>query len=134
MFQLPIRRVMQTVLLLLSLVSISSVCQADSIKFNDWKSNATPDSVYRLKIQTRDANLKIRTYIFEHTPGSPGSPVYEYMGPVSNGYYTLYYWKCTDNYIFGDQIVVDAWAENQVNGFGEWYYAGQATYSVVPAP
>lgn len=128
MFQMFFRSVVRTVLLLMSLVSICGVCQAEQIKLNDWKSNATPDSVYRLKIRTRDANYQTHTYTF--TTPTP----YQYMGPVSNGYYTLYSWQCTNSYTFGGEIVVDAWAENQVNGFGEWYDAGPATFSVVPAP
>ncbi len=124
MFQLPIRRVMQFVVMIVALVSIPDVCQAGSITMNDTKHNfSTQNTKWRLKITTYDNAYQQHTYTMS---GTPTTPPYTYVGSTFNGYYTDYQWKCTNTYIFGGENVGSAWVESSVDGGVTWTDAGAA--------
>ncbi len=128
MFQLSIRPVMKTLLLLLCLVSISSVCQAGSITMNDTKHYFNTNNVkWRLKIKTHDSNYQQHTYTMT---GTPTTPPYAYVGSTFNGYYTDYEWKCTNTYIFGGETVDSATSELSTDDGVTWTNAQAATGTI----
>ncbi len=126
MFQLPILRVMQAVVMLVALVSISSVCRAETVTVDDWKYNYTLDTEFRLVVETWDG-----TQLLYHVYG--GQFEYEYEGyDDSNEYYTIYKWHNANIHNIPNEAISQAWVESRVNGFGDWYYQGTPAYTVEP--
>ena len=130
MFQLPIRRVMQFVVMIVALVSISSVCRADQLTLNDTKYNYTLETEYRLVVEVWDDVAQELVIIYHYT--TPQDTVYAYTGSDSNEYYTIYIWHSDFSTTYVNMTVSQVWVESQVNGFGDWYYQGTPNYTTAP--
>ena len=90
MFQFSIRPVMRTLLLLLSLVALCGVCQADKFLMNDTKYNSHQNTQWRLSVWTAEGGMT-PTYIEDSPTGN--YKVYTSQGQYQESY--LYWWTCS---------------------------------------
>ncbi len=130
MFQLPIRRVMQVVIMLMSLVSISDVCQAEKVTMNDWKFNYSEQNEYRVMIEVWDDNLNVlRVYTCDDSVIA-NTTEYTYIGTQSTDYGIMHRWHDTRVHTYGGCTISQVWAESRIIGTEYWYSEGTPTFTV----